>query len=377
MHNPVNSDTPSGLGSSRRCWTELDGDALRENVRLAQEICKSEKFKVMAIVKANAYGHGAIRVSQALQGYVHSFGVACVGEAEVLRGVGIKESIYLLGPVLPDERARAASQQFIPGLSTIEEAIAWNALGAAMGQSIRVYWVIDTGMGRIGTLPSEVAAWLPRWSQWSHLKLDSVASHYPSADEDEIFTESQTQRFRELLQQIQQGGIYIPQVHIANSAGILGYERDCNEIVRAGLMLYGVSPFASAQPLLRPVLQWKSRITQVRTLPEGWGVNYGRSFITTRPTRTATIAAGYADGYLRCLGNRGANVLIHGQRCPLLGRITMDQIVADVTNLSNLPAVGDEVVLLGQQGVEMISAGELAGLAGTIPWEIFTSIRAS
>jgi alanine racemase len=166
------------------------------------------------------------------------------------------------------------------------------------------------------------------------------------------------------------------ETHAQNSSGILDYGGRAFSVARPGLMLYGVSPTGQGQELLRPALQWKSRVALARELPAGHGISYGRAFVTTRPTRIATIACGYADGYPRSLSGQGAEVLIGGQRCPLLGRVTMDLIMADVTHLQAPAREGDEVVLLGRQGSETVTATELARLAGTIPWEIFTNISA-
>jgi alanine racemase len=330
----------------------------------------------MAVVKADAYGHGVARMAAACAGRVHSFGVACLDEAEQLRATGVLEPIYLLGPVLPQERGRVLSGAFRPVISTLEEGTAFEKMAGESGTQLSVLWSLDTGMGRIGTLPEEVPELSAAWEHWSHLHLDSIGSHFPSADEDHAFTERQSQEFHTTVQDLQRKGLRPEYIQLNNSAGIMGYDTPPRELVRAGLMLYGVAPFPEMQPELVPVLTWKTSITLVRKLPAHWGVNYGRTFITEEPTWAATLAVGYADGYQRALSNQGAEVLIQGQRCPLLGRVTMDQIVVNVSHLEPLPVPGDEVVLLGAQGAEEITAAELATKAGTIPWEIFTAIKA-
>ena len=213
------------------------------------------------------------------------------------------------------------------------------------------------------------------WSKWPHLKLESISSHFPSADEDADFTQQQLAHFHSIVQDLEDHGIKPDFVHVANSAGLLGFPIGPREIVRAGLMLYGISPLPKFQAELRPVITWKTRVTLVRELPENWGVSYGRTFITHKPTLVATLAVGYADGYPRHLSNRGADVLIQGVRCPLLGRVTMDQLVVDVSHLPSPPQPGAEAVILGKQGGEEISALELAEKSGTIPWAIFTSMH--
>jgi len=205
------------------------------------------------------------------------------------------------------------------------------------------------------------------------LTLESVSSHFPCADEDGDFTSRQEEEFRRLTAQWQaEFGPF--RTHIANSAGILQYPRLPHETVRAGLMLYGMSPLPEHGSLLRPVLTWKARVALVRDLPAGWGISYGRSFITPRPMTVAAIAAGYGDGYPRQVSGRGASVLVRGRRCAILGRVTMDQIIIDVSDLTPAPAPGEEAVLLGRQGDDAITAREIAAQAGTIPWHVFTGI---
>lgn len=329
----------------------------------------------MAIVKADAYGHGMARMARAIANEVHSFGVACVGEAGQLREAGILTPIFLLSPALPQEMADVVQGRFRPPISTLAEGAAFNALAHDAGVILPVQWNLDTGMGRIGTLPSDWKKFAPNWTKWPQLRLESICTHYPSADEDPAFTRAQGQAFRAIISEMDSMGIHPDFVHLANSAGALGFTVKPNELLRTGLLLYGASPLPEFQPKLRPVLTWKTSVALVRQLPEGWGVSYGSTHLTQRPTQVATLAVGYADGFLRHLTHSGAAVLIHGQRCPLLGRVTMDQIMVDVSHLSPLPQPGSEVVLLGSQGTEAITVSELASQAGTIPWEIFTSIR--
>ena len=359
----------------RRGWTELDPEAVRQNLAAVQACCGGEAPSVMAVVKADGYGHGAARLAAAVSGRVHSLGVACVAEAESLRAAGIQEMIHLLSPTLPDERERVIAGGFRPAISTKSEAQAFNEVAAQAGIRLPVQWVLDTGMGRMGTLPGEVDAMAAGWSAWPHLHMESIASHFPSADEDADFTVAQAAEFRATVAKLRQRDLRPDFVHLANSAGALGWPPPNDEIVRVGLALYGVAPLREDQPKLQPALLWKTQVSLVRELPAGWGVGYGRTFITQRPTLVATLALGYADGYSRHLSNRHADVLIHSQRCPLLGRVTMDQIMVDVSHLASPPAVGTEAVLLGRQGTEEITCAELAQKAGTIPWEIFTNIR--
>lgn len=325
----------------------------------------------MAVVKANAYGHGVGPVAKALVGHAEMFGVATVGEAEELRSHLPDAPIFILGPALPDERARVVSGRFIPAVSTVEGARAYAELAGA--EPLPVHLKIDTGMGRIGILENHAVATTREILAVRGVAVTGLASHLPVADEDDAFTREQLAHFHHVVGELRALGISQPLVHVDNSAGIISYPAQAGDMVRAGLMLYGSSPIPEFQPKLRAVMTWKTRITLVRDMPAGHGISYGRTFITPRPMRIATLGVGYADGYQRHLSNRGAEVLIGGRRCPVLGRVTMDQILADVSALPQI-AAGDEAVLIGKQGSEEIFAAELAEKSGTIPWEIFTGI---
>ncbi len=375
MHSQFETPPLRADSKRRRNWTELDVAAVLHNLEVAQRRCGVHTPSVMAVVKADGYGHGAGRMAAALAGKVHSFGVACVGEAEALRATGVRETIYLLSPTLPGERKRVVEGGFRPAISTAAEAQAFDEIARTNGSRLPVQWVLDTGMGRMGTLPADLESMTRGWGQWTHLELESIASHFPSADEDLEFTTAQAAEFRQTVALLRQQGLAPRLVHLANSAGLQGWPLPQGEIVRVGLVLYGVAPVSEFQSELQPALTWKTQISLVREVPADWGISYGRTHVTKRPTLVATLAAGYADGYLRHLSNKEAEVLIHGQRCPVLGRITMDQMMADVSHLSTAPTPGTEVVLLGRQGKETITAVELARKASTIPWEIFTSIR--
>ncbi|MBV9656709.1 MAG: alanine racemase, partial [Verrucomicrobia bacterium] len=280
---------------------------------------------------------------------------------------------------LPDEHAEIVRRRLVPWISTEAEAHAYAATVARVGAEmpLEVEIEIDTGMGRSGVLPPDFAALRRVLATLPALRLRGLVTHLPSPDEDADFTRAQLLAFSKIVADSENPADARARVHAQNSAGLLGYPlaAGCNS-ARPGLMLYGASPLPECQALLRPVLTLKTRVTLVRELPQGWGVSYGRTFLAPRPLRVATLAAGYGDGYPRHLSGMGAAVLIRGRRCPLLGRVTMDQLLADVSALEP-PAVepGEEVVLLGRQGgSEEISAGELAARAGTIPWEIFTGL---
>ncbi len=328
---------------------------------------------LMAVVKANAYGHGAPAVVRALAGRVRMFGVADVREAREVRAHAPATPVFILGPALPEERAEVVGSGFIPAISSVAEAQAYGAAGG--GKRVPIHLDLDTGMGRIGMWQEEALAAARAIMALPGVEIAGVSSHLPSADEDEDFTRKQLARFRTLVGELRALGIAQPLLHVANSAGALGFPVERGEMVRAGLSLYGVSPLPAFQTRLQAVLTWKARVTLVREVGAGRGVSYGRSFVTPHAMRIATLPVGYADGYQRHLSNCGAEVLVGGQRCPVLGRVTMDQILVDVSAAPGMQA-GDEAVLLGRQGNEEIPAMELAQKAGTIPWEIFTGIGA-
>ena len=354
----------------RRCWAEIDLAALRHNVA-AIRAPLAPGVRVMAVVKANAYGHGAPAVARALAGHVEMFGVANVAEAREVRANAPETPVFILGPALPDERAEIVAAGFIPSVSDAAEARAFGDLGG--GRRVPVHLVIDTGMGRIGVWAGEAVTTAGELLSMPGIEIAGIASHLPVADEDEAFTREQLAHFQRLTAELRALGVAHPLVHCENSAGALAFPAQAGDMVRTGLAIYGSAPLPEFQPLLRPALTWKTRITLVREVGTGRGVSYGRTFITPHPMRIATLAAGYADGYQRHLSGRGAEVLIRGRRCAVLGRVTMDQILADVTELPGA-AAGEEVVLLGRQDDEEISAAELARKAGTIPWEIFTGL---
>ncbi|MBU6302087.1 MAG: alanine racemase [Verrucomicrobia bacterium] len=350
-----------------RTWAEIDLAALRRNLGVVRRAIGPGR-EIMAVVKADAYGHGLANVAGALSGLVSSFGVANPGEARVVAGQAPGD-IFLLGPVLPQERDSLASPRLVVAISTLAEAEALNALGFP----VRAHLCVDTGMGRMGCLPEEARALGLAVSAMPNLRLEGVCTHFPSADEDAGFTRHQIAGLRGVLEGLPPAA---GAVHLSNSAGILEYMEDqpFASLVRPGLMLYGLCPTGAHQGELEPVLSLRSRLTLVRLLPAGHGVSYGGTHVTNRPTLVATVGIGYADGYPRQVSNRGAQVLLQGRRCPVLGRVTMDQIMVDVSDLPVRPEPGDVVTLIGREGGERILASEVADWAGTISWEILTGL---
>lgn len=355
-----------------RAWTEIDLAALADNARACVRIAGGNA-RLMAVVKADGYGHGIVEVAAALApvAEVWGFGVATLDEAQTIAGaIGNEQTVVILGPLLPEEREAVVTGGFAVEVSSEDEARAFSELGSRCGKAVSVHVTVDTGMGRMGVLPEDFSALMKCVRELDGLSLDGVATHFPSADEDAEFTRKQIAEFHELVESANLPSSVL--VHAANSAGVLAFSESLNftHLIRGGLALYGVAPVAPHADELKPVLKLKSRVTLVRDLPAGHGVSYGRTFITDRPTTVATVGIGYGDGYPRGLSGNGAEVLIGGHRCPLLGRVTMDQIMVDVSALETRPAAGDEVVLIGGE----IGTAEIAEKAGTIPWEILTGI---
>jgi alanine racemase len=349
-----------------RTWAEIDPSALRHNLSVVRARVGAAPG-ILAVVKANAYGHGAVEVVKALADQVRIFGVANIAEADEVESVGTGREVMILSPCLPAEYREAVERGFVVTVSSAAEAAALAAIGPA-----RINFKVDTGMGRAGVWWEHAESELRGIAGLAGITVHSLSTHLPAPDEDEEFTRSQLEHFRGLTG-VLRGGAAGVLVHSLNSAGILRFPEFAGDIVRAGLVLYGVSPVPDYQDLLRPALAWKSRVTLVRDLPKGAGVSYGRTFIAPKDLRIGLLAIGYADGYPRHLSGRGASVLIGGKACPILGRVTMDQVVVDLS-ASPETLSGDEVVLVGRQGRAEITATELAARAGTISWDLLTGI---
>ena len=344
-----------------RSWTEIDLSAIRHNLAAVREKIGPEAG-IIAVVKADAYGHGATKIAETIAREVELFGVASIEEATELSGPGRK--ILLLSPSAPGERRMAVERRFIATVSSAAEAEAF-AGGA-------INFKVDTGMGRIGCWQEDSLEELRAIVRLGNVEVHSISTHLPVADEDADYTLAQLARFGQLARQFR-SIVPLAKIHVLNSAGILEFPGHAYDLVRPGLMLYGSAYPEKFQPLLRPALTWKARVLLVRSVGPNRGVSYGRTFITHRPMRIAALAVGYADGFPRQASGRGAQVLVGGRRCSVLGRVTMDQLLVDVTAVPGVEA-GDEAVLIGRQGDQEILARELAELAGTISWDIFTGI---
>jgi alanine racemase len=348
-----------------RCWAEIERAALQHNAKVVRD--RIAKAEMLAVVKANAYGHGLMGVAEALANDVQLFGVANLEEAIALRE-RFHLPVIILGPSLPEEMPTIVERGFIPTISTFDEAQAFDRIGKTS-----INFKVDTGMGRMGAVENEAVEIFKRVAALAKIDIHSISTHMPVSDVDVEYTKNQLVRFRKVVQRLRENVPGGYKAHVLQSAGTLGFNEAVDEIVRAGIILYGISPLPEYQKLLKPALTWKTRIGLIRDVPKGASISYGRTFITPSAMRVATLTAGYADGYPRHLSNRDAQMLVRGKRCPLLGRVTMDLMVIDVSHIPDAQ-VGDEVVLMGKQGDAEVPCVELSDKAGTITWEITTRI---
>ncbi|MCX8156839.1 MAG: alanine racemase [Verrucomicrobiae bacterium] len=366
------------MNAPYRCWAEVDFDALRSNLAWLRHRV-GPHTRILTVVKADAYGHGLKQIAALLmQSGTDIFGVANLTEARSVRLVGRGWPVLMLGACLPEEIPIAVRDGIMPTLSTLAEARAFSREARRQNKTVEVHLKVDTGMGRLGARPEEAAQLARSIARLPGVRLAGLMTHFSSAEDDAEFTRQQRERFSMVLRAIEAGGVVVPYVHACNSGGVLWEPEAHFNLVRPGLLVYGIIPPGKRRPAsvlarhLKPALQWKSRVTLVREVPQGTPLSYGHTYITPRPMRVAVVGCGYGDGYMRAASQRAA-MLIRGRLCPVLGRVTMDQTLVDVTPLPQVKA-GEEVVLLGRQGNKEITAAQLAGWFGTIPWEVLTNI---
>jgi alanine racemase len=359
---------------------EIDLDALLANLSAIRAL--APKAGVLAVIKANGYGHGAVAVGRALDAAdVQMLGVALVEEGVELRNAGVRKPILVLGGAYQGGYELIIEHQLTPTVFRIDHLEDLAQAAKRVGQPVPAHLKVDTGMGRIGVLPHELDEFLERAANIREVRLTGLLSHFANADlADAELTREQIRRFRAALAAMRARGMEPELRHLSNSAAVIdrpelhdGLELN---LVRPGLMLYGYSPapWMREKVALRPVLSWKTAVIHLKRVPKGTPVSYGSTWIAPRESVIATLPVGYADGYDRAYSNRG-EVLIRGRRAPIAGRVCMDMSMADVTDIADV-ALGDEVVLLGAQGNERISAEDLARLSGTIPYEILCGVGA-
>ncbi len=355
--------------------TEVDLGALAYNYHQLRQLAPPS-VKFLAVVKADAYGHGAIPVSKKMEELGTDFlGVATVKEGVELRNGGIKKPILVLSGIYQEDAEEVLDYQLTPMVYRLEIAEALSAAARKKGKKIPVHIKVDTGMGRIGVFFEEAPVFANRMRRFGNLEIEGVASHFSTADEgNSSFTEEQLKRFSRTIEEMKKLDIDPPFCHIANSAALVNLPAAYFTLVRPGIMLYGSypSPSLKTKVSLRQVMSWKSRIADLKKVPVGYPISYGRTFVTERPSFIAAIPVGYADGYNRLLSNRG-EVLIKGRRAPVVGRVCMDWTMVDVTAIPGVE-VGDEVVLMGSQSGQEITPEEMGEWIGTISYEILCSV---
>ena len=331
--------------------------------------------KVLAVVKAQAYGHGAVPVARHLAGLgAHMFGVALVEEGKDLRDAGITAPILVMGPVFPEQAEVLIRENLTPVVYSLPVAKALSDAAGNAGRTVPVHVKIDTGMGRIGLTPEAAEEFVSTISKLPGVVVEGLMTHFADADlRDKKFAAVQVGRFESLIGSLDAKGITIPLRHAANSAAVLDYDRALLTMVRPGLMLYGYDPLENkGAAAVRPVLSLVTRIAFVKKVPAGVPISYGRTYVTERESLIATIPIGYADGYSRGLSNRG-EAIVRDKRVPVAGRVCMDMTMLDVTGVPGV-AAGDEAVLIGSRGNERITADDIAAKTGTISYEVLCGI---
>ncbi len=355
-------------------WVEVDLDRFALNLRSVRQQIGTGRG-ILLVVKADAYGHGAVEIAAAAEREgVALLGVATLHEGIQLRQAGSTLPIVVLSPLLASEIDEAVAHELDPTVHDLDFATALSEASRLARRPLRCHVEVDTGMGRTGVREEDAEDFLIQLTALRGLRLASVFTHFPDADGGDLtFSHQQIERFQRLLDRLRARGIRAPRVHAANSAGVVNLPSAGFDWVRVGLIAYGQRPSRCDFPIeLRPVMAFKSRLVQIRSLPAGAPVSYARSFVTRRPTRSGVVAVGYGHGYSWLLSNRG-HMLVGERRVPIMGRVTMDLTMVD---LSDVPGaqVGDEVVLFGEQGSATLSLDEVARGSETLPYEIMCTI---
>lgn len=369
----------------RATSAEIDLSAFRHNLRTVRSLLAPD-VGIMPVVKADAYGHGAVPCAKAaLEAGADILGISLIEEGIELRENGIRAPILVLGSIFPDEIAEFILYDLSTALWSLDLARSLSGKAAKAGKTIGVHLKVDTGMGRLGMTPEEFPCVLQQVKELSGLRIDGVFTHLSSADEeDPEFTLQQLSRFDGVLQELKNAGVSVPRIHCANSAALLRFPQSHFTMVRPGIMLYGALTSPSLQALvgdmpeisgdhhLQPVMHWKSRILKISQVPANTPLSYGRQYVTRRQSRIATLPVGYADGLSRALSNK-MSVLVKEKRVPQVGTICMDFTMIDVTDVPGVRE-GEEVVLFGRQGKAAISVDEMAQWCDTITYELLCAV---
>lgn len=369
-------------------WLEISKSAIKYNLKQFRKVI-DPKIKLMAVVKSNAYGHGMIPCAKiALNSEADWLGVVNLDEAFELRKVKIKSPILVLSYFPRGARGGSASaikENIDLPVYDLETAKLLSKIASKLSKPVRVHIKVDTGTSRLGVLVKDAVDFVKKVRKLKNLKICGIFSHYASSEEkDQTFTNQQTERFKNLLKRLKKEGIEVPLAHTACSASTIVNPATHFDMVRIGISIYGLWPSKDIKRLaqkvrpgfdIRPALTWKTRIIQIKQLPKGTTVGYGRTYKVKRPTKLAVLPCGYYEGYWRLLSNKG-EVLVKGRRAKILGRVCMNLIMVDITDIPNVK-IEDEVVLIGKQGREEIKAEEIAQKTGTINYEVVSRINPS
>ena len=364
--------------TSRPTWAEIDLGAIKYNLAQIKKLvggARKNSPKIMVVVKANAYGHGLIKVAKTLEKLrVDYLGVASLDEAIALRKEGIKLAVLVLGLILPEEVDLALDYDVALTVCNKELAQTLNNKAKAKNITMPVHIKIDTGMGRIGIWHEEAPEFVKMLKRMKYIRAEGIYTHFTSASRDNFFTNYQLESFENLLRRLNRENIQFHYEHAANSIALVDLKKSHFNLVRPGIIVYGMYPKRNFAKMLKlkPALSLKTRIVYLKDVPVGRSISYGRTYITEKPTRIATLPIGYADGYTRILSNR-ASVLVKGEKAPVVGKVTMDQTMVDLGHIKGVK-IGDEVVLIGRQGRLTMYTEEIARVSKTIPYEIVCSI---
>ena len=354
-------------------YVKIDLDAIAHNI---DTVRNKVGVDVMAVVKADAYGHGAVQVARLLQDKCAFFGVSSILEAMELRRAGVYNPILILGHTPIPAFPTLIQAEIRPTIYHYDGAVALSRAAVAQGKTAAFHFAVDTGMSRIGfQVTEEDADICAKIAQLPNLQPEGLFSHFATADcADLTRSRIQSEKFEQFNAMLRARGVEIPLLHMDNSAGLMNFDNHY-QMVRSGIVTYGMYPSTEVDPKalpLKPALQWISRITHLKTLPAGREISYGGTFVTTRQTRVATVPVGYADGYRRSLSGK-FHVLIRGRKAPILGRVCMDQMMVDVTDIPDVTS-SDQVVLVGRSGDEEITMEQIAAAADSFNYEFVSGI---
>jgi alanine racemase len=359
-----------------RIEADINLDNIRDNIKM-MKACVPSDMKMLAVIKADAYGHGAIEVSKALDDLTDFYAIACIDEAMELRYAGCTKPLLILGYTDPADYRELIENDIRPAMYDVAQCQELSNQSLALGRRTRIHVKIDTGMSRIGfPCNDEGIENILKISGMPGIEIEGIFTHYAKADEyDKTAANIQLNCFRAIIEKLDKAGVHIPVKHISNSAGIMEMDNQNFDMVRSGIVTYGLYPSEEVDKhiaALKPAMEWLSKVIHVKEVEAGTGIGYGWSYTAPSKMKLATVSAGYADGYPRAQSNKG-RVIIHGEYAPIVGRVCMDQFMVDVTHIPDVN-VGDEVVLAGTRGDKQITIEEIAAPANSFNYELVCNV---